>query len=1513
MTADAPTLAAELLAELCASQAQPGRVGVFAEDLPPISAQTFLSVLLKGTQGRELRIAVLGGKGVRAPRGATVTTDPLEANRWRNDATARGGTPTVVLVVGPAPKLNSLRTAFPTLGTRDLRRHAVARAIALRDTHERRAFWGAIEEMPGEVPIKKVLEAVAHVAALSQAALLEGEAQAASKLGLLPTPRLSKQGGPAKARAELRRNLEIVRKLRDLSVKDREHLVDMADTGAPPDRRVAEAILRYEATGKDEDLSHLTLEAVQAALRWRPKPTPRATAVDNEDEDDDDAATPRRREPERDADAIAGEILVFGDGDITSVSKKVEREIQSVEDDDEARPVSILDRKVAPRPRSGSREMGGLFGALLSPATWGGVISGTERIDFKEAIKRAPEGSLEVEVFEPEAEDGLVWTLRRAVKQGLARTDVLERWTRYAQARADLLPWIDQLVDRPVFAIAGDPSLANAITAAVTSFGDALAAVQEVAEELAKRSSIERSQKLYAQAVCLDVVFFVSEAGSKAIMSPLHPFHLWRCSALLEILRSYKDDLAELGEEEVTRLIEDAPLNAPNLVLSPFVTSHIARPLYFMATASLGAVPLYVEPTARSLGRYKSRALVKIVDRFLRLSPHAGLGLQIALIDPPSLVGVLENLLSIKSPLGDSVPLHVRVFRTRKATDETEADEERALILAGELRDADGSLALLEPSHNLDAVTDLLSGEPAHITAVFEPGEAVTVHIGVASPPPLSPLSLPRFYRYDAFEDRIDVVVAGELAPLSRFHDFYCRVLGVPTTDFVGRRSGVKQHARALERLARRTMWLTVVDQGVEPTIRLEGAPKIDQRPDAGRDVVTFTAFSETIEDLVRDVARQAGIPTDVDTVRRLQAQLFRISGEVTLMLSTGSSGLALVNPRIATGIVGVAAAARWYERLHPEALLLSIDDETSRRWILGHNQDGRRADLFGVRATPEGVVVDVMEVKTHEHGEAGLSTSGGSIEGEAASQVDQTIKVLRDLLVPKHASPVVRARADVLRDQLYRAVASRDYDPRVRGQLVNMLDELFSSGAAGIGGLIFLVRIAPNVSGTGPSSAHPYKTSGGNVVGLVELEEGGARRPPRTEPPAEPAPTPASPPVPSSAQAPRVKRPSRGAEPKSTTTSAEQTSSQRPQVYVGTAYTEEEVYWDPQRPDRPLNNFGFLVTGDSGAGKTQMIRALIAATAPIKLPVCVLDFKNDFSSPEFCAQAKLEAHDVNRRGLPFNPLSLVPDDRGECQPIRQAHEIAGILRRVFGLGDQQESRLKAAIVAAYEEVGVDPREWRRVTGADPAPSFEDVIRILRRGKKNDALLNRLSKLSDLNLLPHDSDATISFERLLQSRVSLDLHGLPDETTKEAIAEFIIVRLHSFMLRGEQPRQLRRLLVLDEAWRVKDSERLQELAREGRAFGVGVVIGTQFPEDIPDTLSGNLATRLYLYNQNDDHRRAVLRALCGSTSSEAARDYLAKLQALQKHEGFFHNQQHTPAVLVKTLPHYERVMEPAST
>ena len=319
----------------------------------------------------------------------------------------------------------------------------------------------------------------------------------------------------------------------------------------------------------------------------------------------------------------------------------------------------------------------------------------------------------------------------------------------------------------------------------------------------------------------------------------------------------------------------------------------------------------------------------------------------------------------------------------------------------------------------------------------------------------------------------------------------------------------------------------------------------------------------------------------------------------------------------------------------------------------------------------------------------------------------------------------------------------------------------------------------------------------------------------------------------------------------------------------------------------------------------------LIDGVAAMGLPVCIFDFKNDYSERSFVQAIGLKVHDVRRHGIPFNPLMPSASDDGQAQPIEHIFTITGVLKRVFALGDRQTATLRDAMKEAFERRGINPQKWVNADSIRP-PSFDDVVAILEEQKeaKNPqaiSLLDRIAPLFELGLFPKSDELPVPFEAMLDERMVLSLFALPTDEIKAALAELIIIRLHGVLVRRAQPRKLTRLLVLDEAWRVAHSTHLENLAREGRAFGAGIAIGTQYPGDLPPDLSGALDTKIYLKNQQPDHKKAVVRALCGANSGPEAANLHGILERLTQFEGLIQNQQYLPYAQFKLLPYFARL------
>ncbi|WP_157128417.1 ATP-binding protein [Cupriavidus sp. USMAA2-4] len=337
--------------------------------------------------------------------------------------------------------------------------------------------------------------------------------------------------------------------------------------------------------------------------------------------------------------------------------------------------------------------------------------------------------------------------------------------------------------------------------------------------------------------------------------------------------------------------------------------------------------------------------------------------------------------------------------------------------------------------------------------------------------------------------------------------------------------------------------------------------------------------------------------------------------------------------------------------------------------------------------------------------------------------------------------------------------------------------------------------------------------------------------------------------------------------------------------------------YYNPQDVQTPLDNYNMMVTGSSGKGKTQYVKMLVSRLRDQGRSAFLLDFKNDFASDDhFVARAQLRPLHVVFDGLPFNPLIPMPIRRpgATVEHIQISEHINGlsdILKKAFGLGDQQEVAVKNAIRECFEDRGIQSRGTVQVVGNLDYPDFNDVGEKLR--VMNPAAYNRLDPLFDLAIFPQEARMA-RFDAMLADPVIVDLSQIQSDRIKNAIAKILIMSAHRYYNARPHTGSLRQFFVFDEAHRVLDSDFLLQFVRECRAYGVGVLLSSQYPTDFPQDVSASLNTKIIHGNGADrDRVRDISRLIGGSIED-------GRIEELTLFEAIITNAQYAPTI-IKTI------------
>jgi DNA phosphorothioation-dependent restriction protein DptH len=255
------------------------------------------------------------------------------------------------------------------------------------------------------------------------------------------------------------------------------------------------------------------------------------------------------------------------------------------------------------------------------------------------------------------------------------------------------------------------------------------------------------------------------------------------------------------------------------------------------------------------------------------------------------------------------------------------------------------------------------------------------------------------------------------------------------------------------------------------------------------------------------------------------------------------------------------------------------------------------------------------------------------------------------------------------------------------------------------------------------------------------------------------------------------------------------------------------------------------FVLGIPGQGKSVTTRRILNSFAEQGLPALVVDFHGDMAAAPAGGAAVLDAS----QGLPISPFELDNPRRYR----EAAWELSEVIGYVCGLGEIQRNVVYEGVRAAYEK-----HAYGRLAAPTGQPTMDDLAAAVAEAEKSGRSRNvvaRLRPLSDFGLFTDDAGQT--FADLLRRGLVLDVHGLMEQV-QIAAGAFVLRKVYREMFRWGQTGQLRLAVVLDEAHRLARDVTLPKIMKEGRKYGVAVVVASQGVDDFHKDVLSNAGTKV---------------------------------------------------------------------
>lgn len=647
-------------------------------------------------------------------------------------------------------------------------------------------------------------------------------------------------------------------------------------------------------------------------------------------------------------------------------------------------------------------------------------------------------------------------------------------------------------------------------------------------------------------------------------------------------------------------------------------------------------------------------------------------------------------------------------------------------------------------------------------------------------------------------------------------------------------------------------------DSGLERPYILDYAP--DFLEGLGPRLTVTTTHRAEVERLLSDAMRELNLAEVGNSVRNVLSYLQIVSGRLALRL-VGRSHLA-------TEAVSLAALmAHLYNKGELDGtIVVPVDQHQDVFGVSGADAGVRRCDMILIRTTARTLRMECIEVKSRQ-----AAALPATLVDDIVDQLEATVAMLQETFFridpPRLDAELQRARlVGILRHHANRALAMGMFNDRRRIDLERLFERVED------GALIPEITKHGYVVSLSDKGGFPTEHRGVRIDVLTSTDLSVVGFEASTEPidhngtdpdarftkdnvrtaqqrSADPVVTPNSETRLNATERhlshgqsgqlrERYDTPGNhnNNEPKVTSSARGRTTSSTPSgpksvdVLLGYDSHSTEVRWRISTSGSPH----MFILGIPGQGKSVTTRRILNSMAVQRLPALVVDFHGDMAAAPPENAAVLDGS----KGLEISPFELRDDDHSRYP--QAAWELSEVIGYVCGLGEIQRNIVYEGVRELYRRHGFGSA--RGPIGVPTMTELANIISDLEASGRGRNVAARLRPLSDFGLFGEE-EGDKGFVELLRKGVVLDLHGLMEQVQLAAGA-FALRKVYREMFRWGQSGELKLAVVLDEAHRLARDVTLPKIMKEGRKYGIAVVVVSQGVDDFHRDVLSNAGTKV---------------------------------------------------------------------